>query len=174
MKISLLISCFLISIIAFGQPNRDELLLVNEESFNMMFQFQHQDSTSISIFLRRENNIDFIEIVNKDCQKDLTINRQIVDNYSLEQFLSFLDEIEIKNFQPEQKVSNPDAKLQVQGSVMIARTHTVNAFVFLYNSDNFNQEKSMLEYLAKVVTANAWDDCSRTIAAQLSEYINGE
>lgn len=159
---------------AFAQPNREELALRDEAQFDLSFIFKYQDEEAFTVTFSRENNTDNLLIFNTDCKTNgIQYERPIADRYVYEQMLDYLQDINITNFKPTQNGQDAEAKLQVQGSINIQRTWTVNAFVFRYNPNNMGDESQILEYVADVLKDNASDDCSRELAALLEKYVEG-
>ncbi len=174
MKFSFVIISLLGFVAAFAQPNREELALRDEKQFDLAFIFQYQDNEAFTVSFSRENNIDEILIINTDCQTNgIQYKRPIADRYVYEQMLDYLQDINITNFQPTQNGQDAAAKLQVQGSIHIQRTWTVNAFVFRHNPDNIGDESQILDYVVDVLKDNASDDCSKKLAELLEKYIKG-
>lgn len=174
MRFSFLIICLLGFTVAFAQPNREELALRDEEQFDLSFNFQYQNQEAFTVIFSREDNLDNIELINTACKTNgINYERPIADRYVYEQMLDFLQDINITSFQPTQNREDANAKLQVQGSINIQRTWTMNAFVFRHNPNNIGDENQILEYVVDVLIDNASDDCSRKLAEQLDSYVKG-
>lgn len=176
MKHFILIVTLLLSSLAYAQPNREELPLKDETAFDLSFMFQYEAEAGVAITLSRKNNIDYLSISGeKACRRNnVTYQTPIADLYVYEQFLDYLQNMNIANYQPSQSNINANAKLKVQASISIPNTWTMNAFVFQYHPDNVGDEKQMLEYIVNILKDNATDDCSSDLAETLSVYVNGE
>jgi hypothetical protein len=176
MKHFILIFTLFLSAWAYTQPNRDELALKDETTFDLSFMFQYEKETGVGITLSRKNSIDYLAISgNNTCRRNnVAYQTPIADLYVYEQFLDYLQNINIANYQPSQSNINTNAKLKVQASISIPNTWTMNAFVFQYHPDNVGDEKQMLAFIVNILKDNATDDCSRDLAETLSVYVNGE
>lgn len=175
MKYSILIIS-LLSIVttAFAQPNREELALRDEEQFDLSFMFQYENQEAFTITFSREDNLDNIKINSSECQVNGSNYEQpIADRYVYEQMLEYFQNINITSFQPTQNNQNIDSKLQVQGSISIPRTWTLNAFLFRHHPDNIGDETQILEYIVDILKDNSSDECSNTISEQLEKYVTG-
>lgn len=176
MKHFILIFCLFLSGLAYAQPNRDELALKDETAFDLSFMFQYEKEAGVAITLSRKNSIDYLSISgNNTCRRNnVTYQTPIADLYVYEQFLEYLQNINIANYQPSQTNINANAKLKVQASISIPNTWTMNAFVFQYHPDNVGDEKQMLEFIVNILKDNATDDCSSDLAKKLAVYVDGE
>jgi hypothetical protein len=175
MKDFILVCTLLLSTLAYAQPNREELPLKDETAFDLSFMFQYEAEAGVSITLSRKNKIDYLMISgNNTCRRNnAAYETPIADLYVYEQFLDYLQNINITNYQPAQS-NIANAKLKVQTSISIPNTWTMNAFVFQYHPDNTGDEKQMLEFVVNILKDNALDDCSRNLAETLSVYVDGE
>ena len=146
MKHFILIFCVLLSGLAYAQPNRDELALKDETTFDLSFMFQYETEASVTITLftitlSRKNKIDYLSISGNNTCNNLDYETPIADLYVYEQFLDYLQNMNIANYQPSQSNINANAKLKVQASISIPNTWTMNAFVFQYHPENVGDEK---------------------------------
>jgi hypothetical protein len=175
MKHFILIFCLLLSGLAYAQPNRDELALKDETAFDLSFMFQYETQAGVAITFSRKNSIDYLMISGENaCRRNnVTYETPIADLYVYEQFLDYLQNMNIANYQPTQS-NIANAKLKVQASISIPTSWTMNAFVFQYHPDNVGDEKQMLAFIVNVLKDNATDDCSRDLAETLSVYVDGE
>jgi|GEM_PF-2621877 hypothetical protein len=175
MKCFILIFTLLVSSLAYAQPNREELALVDETAFDLSFTFRYEGETAFTITLKRKDKADYISISGENsCRRNNAIyETPIADRYVYEQFLDYLENINITNYQPLKSSLDDSAKLSVQVFISIARTWTMNAFVFQYHPNKMGDEKQILEFVVDILKDNASDDCSRDLAETLSVYVNG-
>jgi hypothetical protein len=176
MKYFILITALLLSSLAYAQPNREELALVDETAFDLSFTFRYEGETGVTIAFERKDKVDYLSISGeKSCRRNnVTYEMPIADRYVYDQLLEYLQNINIASYQPSASSLDAAAKLSVQAFISISRTWVMNAFVFQYHPNNVGDEKQILEFVVDVLKDNATDDCSRDLAETLSGYVNGE
>lgn len=176
MKYFILVFTLLLSTWAYAQPSREEVALKDETAFDISFRFQFDTITPTAVTFSRDENTDYIQISGvSNCRRNnMGYRVPIADLYVYDQFLEYLQNLNIANYQPTATSPNIDAKLQVQASISIPSTWTVNAFVFQHHPDSFGEEKQMLTFVVDILNDNAGDECSRDLVAKLQTYVNGE
>lgn len=175
MKYSFLIAFLLVSLLGIAQPNREALPLIDEANFVMAFRFQYENEIPFTVTFSRKEKTDFIAISDAKCRRNnMAYELPIVDYYTYEQFLNYLQDIEITQFQPKSNGIDAAAKLQVHGSISITRIWAINAFVFRHNPKNEGTESQILGFIVNILKDNATDDCIKQFVEQLSIYVNGE
>lgn len=175
MKNILLIFSLLITFNTYGQIDRTELPLIDEENFDINFRFYYDnDSNAYVVNFIRENNVDKIRI-NNDCRKNnLNYTYMLVDKYNYEQFLEYLQNIDIFTYQPNRNMQDEDAKLRVLFSVTKKSSLSVNAFEMQHNPNIQGDEYQILELMSKVLKDNANDACTTRFAEKFENYVKGK
>lgn len=174
-NILLIFSLLITTIAAFGQINRTELPLNEEENFDINFRFYYDnDSAAHVVNFIREKGVDKI-FINNDCRKNnMNHSQLLVDKYSYEQFLKYLQNIDVFTYQPNRNMQDKEAKLRVSFTIMKRSSLSVNAFEMLHNPSIKGDEYQILELMSEVLIDNAIDSCSSAFAERFETYVKGE
>jgi hypothetical protein len=146
-----------------------------EEGFTMKFVFKYKGTNAVDVTISESGEGAKLLFRGTECEARGNLNIPIVDEYTYEQLLDYLDNIDVKTYQPQNNSHDSNAELQIQFIYFShAASRKANSFYWNYNPNNIGDENMILEYLLEVMDVNTSKLCDRDFYEKVKSYIEPE